>query len=322
MPPMRVPFLASLLGSLAAFVPAQTLAELTATLAQKETVDDEAVGDGGDKSDTYRTYERWRALATAKELRQFTTHPSPVVRAYAAKALVDIEADADWTAILRERLLDTSEVTTFVGCCLSKEYVGDVVFTTLRPRLTAEQLQEVAEDLVTRKSPLAAREWVLRTQRLRDGMLHTVRALVHAGDAPAAIALARYGLPTDAPLLAKLLQHDDPFGDNAWFVAAEIHHDPSLLAPLVALEAKATRRLETDNPSRLQSWLRAIAAQRSAEAGAFLARFLRATTPTDTWKEKDLLQTCKQAVTDHPDCGAFDEVRQELRRRIEASRTK
>lgn len=313
-----LPHLVCTLG-LAATAPGQSIAELTAQLAKAATVDAAMVGDDGDKSDTYRTYERWRDLATVAELRQCTRHPSPVVRAYAVRALVELEADLDWPTVLQQFLRDTAKVRTFSGCCLADEQVGDVVFTEVRPRLTDEQVLDVAEALIRGESPLYAREWVLRNLRLRDGMLHVVRALARAGDAPAGIALARYRLPVDAPVLIALLRADEPFDDNARFLAAAEHKDPRLLTPLLELEAAATRRLQHDNPSRLRFWLQAIAAQKTAPAGAFLARFLAATHPGTDFAERDLLATMADTLQPYGDVTAFAAVRAELARR-QASR--
>ncbi len=293
----------------------QTLPELTARLAAAETLDGPMVGDGGDKSDTWRAYERWRAAATAEQLREFTKHESPIVRAYAVRALVETDADVDFAAIAGEHVLDTAKVTTFEGCGQGVEAVGDVMLATLRPKMSAEQQLDLAEALIARKSPLFAREWSLRTLRLRDGMLHTVRSLAENGDAVAAIALARYGVPRDAATLAKLLANADPFADNAWFLAAELHRDPSLLAPLLAIEGKARKRLESDNFYRLFSWLHAIAAQGSPDAAAFLVRFLDETTTSTAHREADVLETMQRAIADHAECAAFDGLRTALKRR-------
>lgn len=314
---LALPFV---LGLAVATVGAQSLDELTAELAKAETIDDEAVGDGGEKSATRRLYERWRDAARTEQLRRFTQDASPAVRAYAAKALREIEAPVDWPVVVRERLLDTAEVVTFEGCCKARQFVGDVVFTLARPQLSPDELLDAAEDLVVRKSPLFAREWALRNLTFRDRMLHRLRELATNGDAPATIALARHRLPVDVPILAKALQAKEPFDDNCAFLAAEVHPDAALMAPLVAIEGKARARIESDNPSRLRFWFAAIAAQRSADAGAFLVRFLRDTPRTDGFREQDLLDTMQDVVVPHPGLAAFDALRAELKRRAHERR--
>lgn len=297
-------------------VGAQTLAELTATLAAARTVDDAMVGEDGGKSPTYAVYERWRDRASQAELLAAVAHEAPTVRAYAVRALVEREAVVDWPRILRGFLRDTAIVTTFRGCCLAEQKVGDVMFDTVRPRLTEDQLQDFAEAAIRGQSPLYAREWALRNLRLRDGMLHEVRALAENGDAPAGIALARYGLAAEAKILAALLRDDGaPFDENAQFLAAAIHRDPALLAPLLALEHAAKRRIGIDNPSRLRFWLQAIAAQRSEPAGAFLFRFLRETRPENEFKERDLVRTMTAALEPHVGVAFFASVHDELARR-------
>jgi len=300
---------------LAASLPAQSLEELTARLATAATLDGPMVGEDGAKSDTWRTYERWRDLATIDELRRFTRHASPMVRGYAVRALVAADAAVDFATVAADHLLDDAKVTTFDGCCQAEEMIGDVIVDFVRPKLSTEQVLDLGEALLAKKSPLFACEQALRTLRFRDAMLHTVRALVDGGSATAAIALARYRLQPDAARIASLLRTDRPFADNAWFEAAAIHGDPSLLEPLVAIEGKARRHVESDNFHRLFSWLRAIAAQQSAEAAAFLVRFLAETTTGTPFRERDLLDTMKRAISDWPRCPAFDELRAALQRR-------
>jgi hypothetical protein len=311
----RAPRRIALALGLAVAAPAQSIADLTTQLAKAATVDAAMVGDDGGKSDTYRTYEHWRDRATVAELKEFTHHTSPIVRTYAVRALVELDAEVDWPAILQGFLRDTIEVTTCSGCCRAKEQVGDVVFGDVRPRLTAEQVQDFAEAAIRGNSPLYAREWALRNLHLRDGMLHVVRGLARAGDAPACIALARYRLPVDVPVLIALLRRAEPFDENAQFLAAAEHGDPQLLAPLIALEGAATRRLQQDNPSRLRFWLQAIAVQQSEPAGAFLDRFLTATHPGSDFREGDLLATMADTLQPYPDVAAFTAVRAELARR-------
>ncbi|MBL9079190.1 MAG: hypothetical protein JNL08_16930 [Planctomycetes bacterium] len=299
-------------------VPGQSVAERTAALARAATVDEAMVGDDGERTETYRTYERWRDRAATADLLAALQHAAPTVRAYAARALVEREERVDWTAALRPFLRDTAVVTTRSGCCCREEAVGDVVFTTVRPRLTDDQLQDFAEAAIRGRSPLYAREWALRHLRLRDGMLHEVRALARSGEAVAAIALARYRLPGDAPILVALLRQPRPFDDSVGFLAAAEHRDPSLLPALVDLADAARRRLESDNPSRLRFWLQAIAAQRSEPAGAFLAQFLRTLHPGNAFAEGDLLATIAAVLEPHADVAAFAAVRAELAQRQRA----
>lgn len=297
----------------------QDLAELTTRLGNAATLDAAMVGDDGDRSDTYRTFERWRDLASTEQLVTFTRHGSPIVRGYAVRALVQLEASVDWPPLLRALLRDTAEVTTFSGCCQAQQMVGDVCFEDVRPQLTDAQILDFAEAAIREHSPLYAREWALRNLRLRDGMLHVVRDLATNGDAPAAIALARYQLPVDVPILVRLLQRKDPWDETAQYLAAAISADPRLLPPLIALEPAARARIASDSPSRIRFWLQAIAAQRSDAAGAFLARFLTEVHPELPFRERDLLATMAEALQPYGDTAALAAVREQLARRQAAT---
>jgi hypothetical protein len=303
-PHLLVPTL--LLGSAVA----QSFEQVTATLAAAETVDESMVGDDGAKTATWLAFQTWTSLASEAQLRAATDHKSPIVRCYAVRALVATEAKVDWVALLTRHLDDAAAVTTRGGCVTAKELAGDVMFQDARPRMTEAQLLDLAEALLARKSPLYARQWALRNLRFRDAMLHDIRRLASEGDPPAAIALARYRLPSDVPLLCKRLQQDEPFDDNCHFLAAEVHADPRLLPPLIAFEGKARTRLGHDNAYRLRFWLAAIAAQRSDEAATFLQRFLHDT--TDAKQRADLAATCAMVLESFADCAAFRALRAEL----------
>src|SRR5262245_1665629 len=288
---------------------AQSFDELTATLAQAATLDSSMVGDDGAKTATWYAFQQWLSIATESQLRAATDHASPIVRCYAVRGLLAKEADVDWVALMTQHLSDQAEVTARSGCDTTKEFAGDVIFEDLRPHLTEPQLLDLAESMLGKHSPLYARQWALRNLHFRDAMLHDVRRLAERGDAAAAIALARYRLPTDVPLLVERLQRDDPFDDNTQFLAAEAHGDPRLLAPLLAIESKARALLSQEYAARLRFWLAAIAAQRSAEAAQFLQRFLQDTKGDDERRYRDLAETYEEVLAPHADCAAFTALR-------------
>jgi hypothetical protein len=286
---------------------AQTTAELVQKLAQAESLDSDAVGGDGVKTETWSTYERLAAKATKAELLQLTHHTSPIVRGYAVQALAASGAAIDWKQLVLDHLRDTAEVMTFQGCVKASEKTGDVIFDTVREHLGKEQLLDVAEALVREKSPLYAREWALRNVTFRDGMLHELRKLAQGGDAPAAIALSHFHLAADVPTLIQFLQRQDPFADNCAFLAAKVSADPSLLPALRALVPAAHKRLEGDNGSRLRAWLDAIAAQNSKAAATLLLDVLEQVPPT-AFKRRDLADTLAAVLVDHTSA-VFDDAR-------------
>jgi hypothetical protein len=79
---------------------AQTTAELVDRLAKAKSVDHASVGEGGGKTDTYKTYEQLAAKATTDELQKLTSHVSPIVRCYAVWALSARKAKTDWRKLM------------------------------------------------------------------------------------------------------------------------------------------------------------------------------------------------------------------------------
>jgi hypothetical protein len=259
---------------------AQSVDELVRELAAAASLDDAMTGGDGDKSKTFRIYERLRDTASRAEIDGLLAHASPIVRGYAVRALAEREESVDWLALLKARSTDTAKVLTFSGCVQSEQLLGDAIleFARYRKLLTAEQSLDLAEFLVAQKSPLYAREWALRNLKFRDGFLHPLRELAKAGDGPAHVALARYGLQKDLPLLVAWLTRDEVFDDTNAFLAAQQHPDASLLTVLIGLEHKARAKLAERLGHRLREWFGALVAQQSPAAADFLLRFYQETT--------------------------------------------
>jgi len=317
MDPMRnptLPFLFSL--SLLPMLPAQTVDELITTLAKAESLDDDAVGIAGTKSETYRSYEALRDQATKQKLLELLDHGSAIVRGYAVRALAERKEAVDWPALLRKFGTDVAKVKTFEGCILAEQLLGDVVveFARAQKLLSDDQWLDFAETLVAAKSPLFAREWALRNLRFRDGMLHPLRELAKAGDGPAHVALARYRLEKDLPLLIAHLQRADAFGDNTGFLAAQQQPDPALLPVLVGLAPKARQKVDEGFTQRLREWFAAIAVQQSSAAAQFLVEFLRATPVENKHQHRAIVDLVKAAVVPFPAAAVFEDVRAELKR--------
>lgn len=292
---------------LAAPLAAQDVPGLVAALAKAESLDDDAIGIAGSKSDTYKLYEQLLAKATPEQLLELARHQSPIVRGYAVRGLCTMPARVDLKQLMLDHLRDTAEVATFQGCIQSKEPIGDVMFACVRPHLGKEELLDVAEALVRSGSPLFARQWALRNVSFRDGMLHELRKLAKAGEAAAGIALARFRLQPDVDVLQQLLQQPEPFADNCQYLAASAFPDPQLLPALRALLPAARQRLGGDNAYRLRFWLDAIAAQGSAPAAQLLQDVLEQVPPTDH-KRADLARTLLEVLASHPQ-PQFDGVR-------------
>jgi len=294
---------------MAAPAAAQTVDELVARLARAEAYEEQDVSEG-EPSRVYPDYASLAAIATTERLQKLAEHDSPVVRCYAVRALAERGDTRTLPVILRAHAADVTKVVHHSGCEVLNTTAGELMFDIARSRLTAEELLDLAEHYVRTSSPLYAREWCLRTLRFRDGMLHAIRKLAADGDAPALVALVRYGIPTDVPLLLERLKRPDPFDDNCHFLAAEQSRDPRLLPALAAITPAARRRLQTDNPYRLRFWLEAITAQGSDDAAKALDDLV--TDPGVAGdRRQQLLETVRTAIEAHP-APAFADLLQRL----------
>lgn len=276
-----------------------TLEQVVARLAAAGRYEEEFVSE--EPSRLYPLGVRLAAMSSTAQLVALCEHTSPVLRCYAAWALVQNDAAAELPGVVRAHFDDTTPVEVHSGCIRHMQAAGDLIFELARPKLAKDTLLDVAEELVRRGSKLYAREWALRELRFRDGMLHEIRALARKGDAPAAIALARYGIDKDAAILIEQLRRPEPFDDNCAFLAAEVLRVPSLLPALVQIERAARARLQRDNASRLRFWLRAIAAQRSPAAAEFLVRFLASEPTEDPFRQRGLRTALREAIAAHRD---------------------
>jgi hypothetical protein len=294
---------------LAAPAAAQTVDELVARLARAGAYEEKDVSEG-EPSLVYPDYERLAAIATTERLQKLAEHDSPVVRCYAVRALAERGLTKTLPAILRAHSADVTKIAHHSGCEVLDTTAGDLMFDIARSRLDGEAMLDLAEHYVRTASPLYAREWCLRTLRFRDGMLHAIRKLAADGDAPALVALMRYGIPADVPLLLGRLMRPDPFDDNCHFLAAEQSRDPRLLPALAAIAPAARRRLQADNAYRLRFWLEAVTAQGSDDAAKVLADLVDDPGVTGD-RRAQLLETVRAAIEAHP-APAFAELQQRL----------
>jgi len=251
--------------------------EALAALRAAETCDDAAVGEGGDKSDTYRAYEVLRDQAPASLLVRLTRDKQPVVRCYAFRALAAKHLDVDLFGILWGHRDDFAEVRTFRGCMISGEKVADVMIDDARDRLTRKQERRLLEHLIRTKSPLFERGRLLRSTTVPAELIPELRRLVEDGDEDALIALARHRMPEDTVRIETRLRargrsvHPDLL---PVLEAAALHRDARLLFALRALAPRVHQELRKKSPGRYRAYFNALAAQSSPPAAELLASFL------------------------------------------------
>jgi len=246
--------------------PAERAEEALAVLRGAESFDGAAVGEGGDKLETYRAYERLRDGATREQLLALVTDKSTVVRCYALQALAERHGDVDLLPILHAHLHDVAEVLTFEGCIGHREKAGDVMIRIAREceRLSPERRLALWEAVLD--SPLDERRRMLHDESLPAEWRPRLRALAERGDGDALVALSRMRVGDDWSLVEEALRQrpmPDGVPHNA-LIAAAHHADPRLLAALEALPAIPKRRV--------RFLYRAVAAQESGQAAQLLMR--------------------------------------------------
>ncbi len=252
-------------------------ANALAKLRAANSLDDEAVGAAGMKSETYRSYEVLRDTAPAEALVALTGDKNAIVRCYALRALVEKHPRADLFAILKRHLDDVAKVDTFRGCMMAGEMVGDVMIREASARLDQQETGRLLGLLINKESELDARAGLMRTATVPVELLPDLRRLADEGDQNALIALARHNKQEDVARIEAALR--SKFGSLhpdllPAFRAATIHPDPKLLPALEALAPRARLELKQKAPQRLRFFFEALAAQESPRATEALGGLL------------------------------------------------
>jgi hypothetical protein len=210
-----------------------------AVLRAAESYDEEATGEGGDKSPTYLAYEVFRDGAPVGAVRGLTTDANPIVRAYAVRALVQKHAeDTPVYELVATFLDDHQQMLSFSGCCGVRTMVGDVVLDLAHPLLSADERDRVLARLLETRSPLWFRADALRNGVHSEAWYDTIRPLALEGDRAALVALARFRRAEDLPLVAKALAAPakEVLRDPDVLRAAHAYADPALFSRLSELE--------------------------------------------------------------------------------------
>ncbi len=259
----------------------ETVEAALAELRRAETLDDVAVGEAGDRTATYASYETLRAKASEEQLVELTDDENVVVRCYAFRALVEREATVDTFEIVKRHLDDRSPVVTFRGCFVRAEPVGDVMVQDLLDKLGTKDRAALAEAVVFGDGKLAHRDVMLRTHPFTKKDAPRLRTLSDAGDGGALVALARIGLEEDVARIARALDVDpqtiialaDPLR------AAALRPAPALLPALERFWPSVQKLMPTTSPDRFRNWVTAVAAQEDERSAELLQGFLAGQTP-------------------------------------------
>lgn len=234
------PLVALLAGFFSSLIPSMaemSLEQALEVIRNSETVDDEAVGYGGDRTKTYNAFAALEKLATKEQILSFTTNKNSNIKAYASKALRSRFPEEDFFDLLMVKLSDETKVRYFSGCFLQEAMMGDFYFNQLSGNLTTTQRSVVLEYLLAHDNKLATTSSLLENAEIPDSLLPRIRELAHEGNDSALFALAKFKREEDGPVIIAAAQ-TNPFNSfrciamnplPAYFRALKEAH-PALLA--------------------------------------------------------------------------------------------
>jgi hypothetical protein len=187
-------------------------------LEEKNMLYGPAVGYGGVKDEQWTNFEELLKNAGTDELIILTKHKNPVIRCYAFWGLVE-KRDKGCYQILLNHLTDSESVTTFFGCVISGQMVGDVFLQLMNPAfydedvnklttlqhdiLTQAERDNIASELLLKPHvELAAKSVLLETIKPDEKYYDRIKEIVVKEKIPQAfIALAKFKKVDDLPLL-------------------------------------------------------------------------------------------------------------------------
>jgi hypothetical protein len=190
---------------------------LIQAMVKENMVTGNAVGYAGEEPEQWRRYDRLRFISSSATLINLTDHSSPVIRCYSYQALVDRKSD-DLFPILLNHILDTSSVTTYFGCIMDEEKVGDYFLDASTQEsgasnniLTLKQRSHIDSILLfDPRIRLEAKLHLLRQLSVSPIYYGRVREIAMQEHLPVAtLALARYQNQGDIPFIKKCLRNKD-----------------------------------------------------------------------------------------------------------------
>ncbi|MEZ4320401.1 MAG: hypothetical protein R3F61_23175 [Myxococcota bacterium] len=244
--------------------PAQAVegADPVPILAWWRSVDSQYTSIDGEESPGWKAFVELRDTASSDRLRWLLHHTSPVVRAYAFRALV-ARSEATPEDLI-ERLDDRAIVRTRSGCVGRQRFGADDSFAAMAFHLEDPGRQQVLEALLS-KPELSSRGFALREWTPAPALRGSVVEHARMRSSGALIALARYRRSEDTALLATAIAE----GNREALVAATVFPHPALLPAL--REARA-RRLHAVEPQDLYAFHTGLALFGPQTLEAFVAR--------------------------------------------------
>ena len=187
------------------------------SMAKDNMLKSSAVGYSGVRTKQWDNFEKLKKTATNKELMYLTTHKNEVVRCYSFQALA-ARKDKDIFPILLEHINDTAQVTTFQGCVISSQTVGDYFLDVVTPQYIDNDLYKLSQKQKTiidsllvfdKKIRIEAKYTLLNHLKPISKYYNRIREIARTEKSPVSIlALSRYKNKNDIPTIKTLFENE------------------------------------------------------------------------------------------------------------------
>lgn len=217
---------------------------LISGIVAENILNDEGIGISWRKNPQWERFIRLSAIATEEDLIKLMDHSNAVVRGYSFHALAKMKSSQVFP-ILKKHLSDTTTVTTFSGCFLNDEMLGDYLIDVVSPnqidsniyRLNVKEQAVVDSILLFDKSiKLYARTSLLLDIDTDDRYYNRIREIAIEDNEKFALpVLAKYKRKADKRLIIDKLtskERDD------WYyalMAVRNYPDPDFFPYVVKL---------------------------------------------------------------------------------------
>lgn len=233
-------------------------------LKDKNRVEGAYIGYEGSSSKQYEKFTKLIETAKPKELKELTNHPVEAVRCYAFWALWQ-DGSVDLLPILIQHIQDSASVSSYFGCMISFDKVGDFfidiandpIDSTFRKRLTPVQFQQLDSILICTPNNLYAKSVALERAKPLPYFYPVIRDLVlHEENKAALIALARYQKKEDIELVSRKLAANQSYEDHIYAYKAVSQFPAPEFLPF--LEENLKQQMEKMNTNECCQLYKAI----------------------------------------------------------------
>jgi hypothetical protein len=182
-----------------------SLEETVELIRSWNEIQSERVGLTGRPSVVHAAFLRLKQLGDAKTLQRLVADPSPAVRVYAFRALVDGNPKTVPFEVLLGRADDVAKVGIMGGDVYETGMVIDQLVAYVEPRLSVNERTRLLERLLQSTPLTPGTEKALDAWRVEDRLYGTIRERVLGGTVAALPSLARFRREADLPLIEKAL---------------------------------------------------------------------------------------------------------------------